>query len=94
MFQEAYQLYVSRTTVKYMVTKVTRDRRNFREYQHNKDLVRFINWYVCTASYSYRFIYYRILLLDLCLFDSLASSCVHDRKFFRNSSRKRVFVRN
>nr|CAB3252474.1 E3 ubiquitin-protein ligase HECW2-like [Phallusia mammillata] len=47
---DAYEQYVQRTAVKYMVTKITRDNNNFNEYQHNKDLVRFINCFADTTK--------------------------------------------
>lgn len=41
--EEACNMYQSSTVLKYMVTKITRDKNNFLQYQHNKDLVKLVN---------------------------------------------------
>ncbi|XP_077975841.1 E3 ubiquitin-protein ligase HECW2-like [Styela clava] len=41
--EEAFNLYQESTILKYMITKITRDKNNFLQYQHNKDLVKLIN---------------------------------------------------
>ncbi|XP_036086941.1 E3 ubiquitin-protein ligase HECW1 isoform X3 [Rousettus aegyptiacus] len=39
----AYRVFTSSTCLKHMILKVRRDARNFERYQHNRDLVNFIN---------------------------------------------------
>ncbi|CAL8366105.1 unnamed protein product, partial [Boreogadus saida] len=39
----AYRLFTNSTCLKHMILKVRRDARNFERYQHNRDLVTFIN---------------------------------------------------
>lgn len=41
--QAAYQMFTSSSCVKHMILKVRRDARNFERYQHNRDLVVFLN---------------------------------------------------
>ncbi|KAM5273116.1 E3 ubiquitin-protein ligase HECW1 isoform 3-T3 [Ctenodactylus gundi] len=44
----AYRVFTSSTCLKHMVLKVRRDARNFERYQHNRDLVNFINMFADT----------------------------------------------
>ncbi|KAJ3594667.1 hypothetical protein NHX12_003974, partial [Muraenolepis orangiensis] len=39
----AYRLFTNSTCLKHMILKIRRDARNFERYQHNRDLVAFIN---------------------------------------------------
>ncbi|XP_062383384.1 E3 ubiquitin-protein ligase HECW2 [Sardina pilchardus] len=39
----AYRLFTSNTCLKHMISKVRRDTHNFERYQHNRDLVTFLN---------------------------------------------------
>ncbi|XP_076159342.1 E3 ubiquitin-protein ligase HECW2 isoform X2 [Alosa pseudoharengus] len=39
----AYRLFTSNTCLKHMISKVRRDAHNFERYQHNRDLVTFLN---------------------------------------------------
>ncbi|XP_072435058.1 E3 ubiquitin-protein ligase HECW2 [Chiloscyllium punctatum] len=39
----AYRMFTSNTCLKHMITKVRRDAHNFERYQHNRDLVLFLN---------------------------------------------------
>lgn len=41
--QAAYRMFTGSSCVKHMILKVRRDARNFERYQHNRDLVLFIN---------------------------------------------------
>ncbi|KAL0618998.1 E3 ubiquitin-protein ligase HECW1 [Plecturocebus cupreus] len=44
----AYRVFTSSTCLKHMILKVRRDARNFERYQHNRDLVNFINMFADT----------------------------------------------
>ncbi|KAM6900114.1 E3 ubiquitin-protein ligase HECW1 [Xenentodon cancila] len=44
----AYRMFTSSSCVKHMILKVRRDARNFERYQHNRDLVVFINKFADT----------------------------------------------
>ncbi|XP_033914568.2 E3 ubiquitin-protein ligase HECW1 isoform X2 [Acipenser ruthenus] len=44
----AYRLFTSSTCLKHMILKVRRDARNFERYQHNRDLVTFLNKFADT----------------------------------------------
>ncbi|XP_058482090.1 E3 ubiquitin-protein ligase HECW1 [Solea solea] len=44
----AYRMFTSSSCVKHMILKVRRDARNFERYQHNRDLVVFINRFADT----------------------------------------------
>ncbi|KAJ3611014.1 hypothetical protein NHX12_021030, partial [Muraenolepis orangiensis] len=44
----AYRMFTNSTCVKHMVLKVRRDARNFERYQHNRDLVVFLNKFADT----------------------------------------------
>ncbi|XP_040820886.1 E3 ubiquitin-protein ligase HECW1 isoform X1 [Ochotona curzoniae] len=44
----AYRAFTSSTCLKHMILKVRRDARNFERYQHNRDLVNFINMFADT----------------------------------------------
>ncbi|XP_013870745.1 E3 ubiquitin-protein ligase HECW1 isoform X2 [Austrofundulus limnaeus] len=44
----AYRMFTSSSCVKHMILKVRRDARNFERYQHNRDLVVFLNKFVDT----------------------------------------------
>nr|XP_019574405.1 PREDICTED: E3 ubiquitin-protein ligase HECW1 isoform X2 [Rhinolophus sinicus] len=44
----AYRVFTSSTCLKHMILKVRRDARNFERYQHNRDLVNFINLFADT----------------------------------------------
>lgn len=46
--QNAYRVFTSSTCLKHMILKVRRDARNFERYQHNRDLVNFINLFADT----------------------------------------------
>lgn len=46
--QSAYRVFTSSTCLKHMILKVRRDARNFERYQHNRDLVNFINMFADT----------------------------------------------
>ncbi|CAK8696244.1 unnamed protein product [Clavelina lepadiformis] len=48
--QEAYNLYMESTALKYMITKIHRGKEHFWEYQHNKELVKFINCFADTTK--------------------------------------------
>lgn len=41
--QGAYRMFTSSTCLKHMILKIRRDARNLERYQHNKDLVTFLN---------------------------------------------------
>ncbi|KAM8765421.1 E3 ubiquitin-protein ligase HECW1 [Rhynchonycteris naso] len=45
----AYRVFTSSTCLKHMILKVRRDARNFERYQHNRDLVNFINMFADTG---------------------------------------------
>ncbi|XP_016068005.1 PREDICTED: E3 ubiquitin-protein ligase HECW1 [Miniopterus natalensis] len=45
----AYRVFTSSTCLKHMILKVRRDARNFERYQHNRDLVNFINMFADTC---------------------------------------------
>ena len=47
-FQAAYRMFTSSSCVKHMILKVRRDARNFERYQHNRDLVVFLNKFADT----------------------------------------------
>ncbi|XP_056307097.1 E3 ubiquitin-protein ligase HECW1 [Danio aesculapii] len=44
----AYRMFTNSTCLKHMVLKIRRDARNFERYQHNRDLVTFINKFADT----------------------------------------------
>ncbi|KAM9308679.1 E3 ubiquitin-protein ligase HECW1 [Gastrophryne carolinensis] len=44
----AYRVFTNSTCLKHMVLKIRRDARNFERYQHNRDLVNFINMFADT----------------------------------------------
>ncbi|KAF6085955.1 HECT, C2 and WW domain containing E3 ubiquitin protein ligase 1 [Phyllostomus discolor] len=44
----AYRVFTSSTCLKHMILKIRRDARNFERYQHNRDLVNFINMFADT----------------------------------------------
>ncbi|KAM5303324.1 E3 ubiquitin-protein ligase HECW1 [Glossophaga mutica] len=44
----AYRVFTSSTCLKHMILKIRRDARNFERYQHNRDLVNFINTFADT----------------------------------------------
>ncbi|XP_074055334.1 E3 ubiquitin-protein ligase HECW1 isoform X2 [Macrotis lagotis] len=44
----AYRTFTNSTCLKHMILKVRRDARNFERYQHNRDLVNFINMFADT----------------------------------------------
>ncbi|XP_072455223.1 E3 ubiquitin-protein ligase HECW1 isoform X2 [Notamacropus eugenii] len=44
----AYRAFTNSTCLKHMILKVRRDARNFERYQHNRDLVNFINMFADT----------------------------------------------
>lgn len=46
--QAAYRMFTSSSCVKHMILKVRRDARNFERYQHNRDLVVFLNKFADT----------------------------------------------
>lgn len=46
--QAAYRMFTSSSCVKHMILKVRRDARNFERYQHNRDLVVFLNKFTDT----------------------------------------------
>lgn len=46
--QGAYRVFTTSTCLKHMILKVRRDARNFERYQHNRDLVNFINMFADT----------------------------------------------
>lgn len=41
--QSAYRMFTSNTCLKHMISKVRRDAHYFERYQHNRDLVTFLN---------------------------------------------------
>lgn len=43
LFQSAYRMFTSNTCLKHMISKVRRDAHHFERYQHNRDLVTFLN---------------------------------------------------
>lgn len=43
--QSAYRMFTSNTCLKHMVSKVRRDAHYFERYQHNRDLVTFLNMF-------------------------------------------------
>ncbi|CAL8235250.1 unnamed protein product [Boreogadus saida] len=45
----AYGLFTSNTCLKHMVSKVRRDAHHFERYQHNRDLVAFLNLFANKA---------------------------------------------
>ncbi|XP_069783384.1 E3 ubiquitin-protein ligase HECW1-like [Narcine bancroftii] len=44
----AYRMFTNSTCLKHMILKVRRDARNFERYQHNRDLVTFLNMFADT----------------------------------------------
>lgn len=48
VLQAAYRMFTSSSCVKHMILKVRRDARNFERYQHNRDLVVFLNKFADT----------------------------------------------
>lgn len=48
VLQAAYRMFTSSSCVKHMILKVRRDARNFERYQHNRDLVVFLNRFTDT----------------------------------------------
>ncbi|XP_057178960.1 E3 ubiquitin-protein ligase HECW1 isoform X2 [Triplophysa rosa] len=44
----AYRMFTSSTCLKHMILKIRRDARNFERYQHNRDLVTFLNKFADT----------------------------------------------
>uniref|UniRef100_H3A600 HECT-type E3 ubiquitin transferase n=1 Tax=Latimeria chalumnae TaxID=7897 RepID=H3A600_LATCH len=44
----AYRVFTNSTCLKHMILKIRRDARNFERYQHNRDLVAFINMFADT----------------------------------------------
>uniref|UniRef100_A0A8C5DYS6 HECT-type E3 ubiquitin transferase n=1 Tax=Gouania willdenowi TaxID=441366 RepID=A0A8C5DYS6_GOUWI len=44
-FQSAYRMFTSNTCLKHMISKVRRDAHYFERYQHNRDLVTFLNMF-------------------------------------------------
>lgn len=46
--QGAYRMFTSSTCLKHMILKIRRDTRNFERYQHNRDLVTFLNKFADT----------------------------------------------
>lgn len=43
--QSAYRMFASNTCLKHMISKVRRDAHHFERYQHNRDLVAFLNMF-------------------------------------------------
>lgn len=43
--QSAYRMFTSNTCLKHMISKVRRDAYYFERYQHNRDLVTFLNMF-------------------------------------------------
>lgn len=43
--QSAYRMFTSNTCLKHMISKVRRDAHYFERYQHNRDLVSFLNMF-------------------------------------------------
>lgn len=43
--QSAYRMFTNNTCLKHMITKVRRDTHHFERYQHNRDLVAFLNMF-------------------------------------------------
>lgn len=43
--QSAYRMFSANTCLKHMVSKVRRDAHHFERYQHNRDLVAFLNMF-------------------------------------------------
>lgn len=43
--QSAYRMFTNNTCLKHMITKVRRDTHHFERYQHNRDLVGFLNMF-------------------------------------------------
>lgn len=50
LFQDALSLYNGNSTLKHMVGKIRRDTSCFDKYQHNRDLVAFINMFADTTA--------------------------------------------
>lgn len=48
VLQAAYRMFTSSSCVKHMILKVRRDARNIERYQHNRDLVVFLNKFADT----------------------------------------------
>uniref|UniRef100_A0A670XY02 HECT-type E3 ubiquitin transferase n=1 Tax=Pseudonaja textilis TaxID=8673 RepID=A0A670XY02_PSETE len=46
--RSAYRVFTNSTCLKHMILKIRRDARNFERYQHNRDLVNFINMFADT----------------------------------------------
>uniref|UniRef100_A0A4W3K6I2 HECT-type E3 ubiquitin transferase n=1 Tax=Callorhinchus milii TaxID=7868 RepID=A0A4W3K6I2_CALMI len=46
--QSAYRMFTNSTCLKHMTLKIRRDARNFERYQHNRDLVNFMNMFADT----------------------------------------------
>lgn len=45
VLQSAYRMFTNNTCLKHMITKVRRDTHHFERYQHNRDLVGFLNMF-------------------------------------------------
>lgn len=45
LLQSAYRMFTNNTCLKHMITKVRRDTHHFERYQHNRDLVGFLNMF-------------------------------------------------
>lgn len=43
--QSAYRMFTSNTCLKHMISKVRRDAHHYERYQHNRDLVAFLNMF-------------------------------------------------
>lgn len=43
--QSAYRMFTTNTCLKHMISKVRRDAHHFERYQHNRDLVAFLNMF-------------------------------------------------
>ena len=43
--QSGYRMFTNNTCLKHMITKVRRDTHHFERYQHNRDLVGFLNMF-------------------------------------------------
>lgn len=43
--QSAYSMFTSNTCLKHMISKVRRDAHHYERYQHNRDLVAFLNMF-------------------------------------------------
>lgn len=48
LLQGAYRMFTNSTCLKHMILKIRRDARNFERYQHNRDLVTFLNKFADT----------------------------------------------